>query len=56
MIYAVEQSENCKYKVKTVLKRLKNDNFDDYNGDLQLYNIRGLVIISFDSYYTMVLK
>ena len=39
MIYAVEQFENYKYRLNTVQKRLQNDNFNDYSGDLQLYDV-----------------
>ena len=40
MIYTVEQFENYKYRGNTVLKRLENDNFNDYNGNLQLYDVQ----------------
>ena len=49
MIYAVKQFENYKYRVNMVLKRLKNDNVNDYSRDLQLYDVLGLVIINFNS-------
>ena len=38
MIYAMKQFENYKYSVNAVLKWLKNDNFNDYSRDLQLYD------------------
>ena len=52
MIYVVEQFENYKYKVNVVLKRLKMTILmiiaEIYS--YMVYN--GLVIISFNSYYT----
>ena len=39
MIYVVKQFENYKYRVNAILKRLKNDNFNDYSGDLQLCDV-----------------